>query len=373
MEQMEIKAMQRKIDEYIENLRVTRKFSDEILALIRSDLEFGLTKEQVQQYHRRQWGIKKMKVYSACLRNDYTEDVISVITQDKLTAEQMQVALEFYEKGVPLDTIGSVIGETKTAKEMQTAYQSFLEELQSVEEKAGQAPEYVTELVEQIKEAVEKIQYQEKRYDELNQKLKLIEAARQNEEELQKLEAVIENNKKEMEEMIRKIDGLETGIRERDERIEELKKMRVLQNDISGSGGEEKKEDTPEVDTAASTPVSPPNVVQTQAAAVPVYYTMPFVGSDGKVEYTGVERKVRKVGGVETLIGKLCFKRRSRQDIVKLVASGELVPAQLVQIKIGIEKGLTESQLVELINNNVSAEKMKEIIEIAVLENSLRD
>ena len=56
-----------------------------------------------------------------------------------------------------------------------------------------------------------------------------------------------------------------------------------------------------------------------------------------------------------------------------MVASGDLVPAQLVQIKSAIEKGLTESQLVELINNNISAEKMKEIIEIAVLENSMAD
>ena len=32
---------------------------------------------------------------------------------------------------------------------------------------------------------------------------------------------------------------------------------------------------------------------------------------------------------------------------------------------------IRQGQLVELINNNVSAEKMKEIIEIAVLENSM--
>ena len=63
--------------------------------------------------------------------------------------------------------------------------------------------------------------------------------------------------------------------------------------------------------------------------------------------------------------------KKSRQDIVKLLACGDLVPAQLVQIKSAIEKGLTEAQLVELINNNVSAEKMKEIIDIAVLENSM--
>ena len=54
---------------------------------------------------------------------------------------------------------------------------------------------------------------------------------------------------------------------------------------------------------------------------------------------------------------RLGFKKKSRQDIVKLVAAGNLVPAQLIQIKSGIERGLTEGQLVELINNNVSAEK----------------
>ena len=76
---------------------------------------------------------------------------------------------------------------------------------------------------------------------------------------------------------------------------------------------------------------------------------------------------------MESLFARLSFKKKSRADIVKLVVSGDLVPAQLVQIKSAIEKGLTESQLVELINNNISAEKMKEIIEIAVLENSMAD
>ena len=70
-------------------------------------------------------------------------------------------------------------------------------------------------------------------------------------------------------------------------------------------------------------------------------------------------------------MSKLLFKKKSRADIVKLVASGNLVPDQLVQIKIAIERGLTEGQLVELINNNLAPDRMKEIIEIAVLENSI--
>ena len=108
---------------------------------------------------------------------------------------------------------------------------------------------------------------------------------------------------------------------------------------------------------------------------IPVYYQMPVVDAQGRViQHLPVERTRRSSeGGIAAMIAKLCFKKKSRQDIVKLVSSGDLVPAQLIQIKSGMEKGLTEGQLVELINNNVSAEKMKEIIEIAVLENSMID
>ncbi|MDT2429201.1 hypothetical protein ABQD92_16530 [Enterococcus avium] len=105
---------------------------------------------------------------------------------------------------------------------------------------------------------------------------------------------------------------------------------------------------------------------------IPIFYQVPVVDMQGRVvQKVQVDRSESKTNGVIALLSKLCFKKKSRADIVKLVASGDLAPAQLIQIKSGIEKGLTEGQLVELINNNVAAEKMKEIIEIAVLENSM--
>lgn len=110
------------------------------------------------------------------------------------------------------------------------------------------------------------------------------------------------------------------------------------------------------------------------AYQIPVYYQLPVIDANGRiVQHVQVEKTIRKAnqGAVTGLLGKLGFIKKSRQDIVKLLASGDLVPAQLVQIRNAIEKGLTENQLVELINNNVSAEKMKEIIDIAVLENTM--
>ena len=93
------------------------------------------------------------------------------------------------------------------------------------------------------------------------------------------------------------------------------------------------------------------------------------VKTEKKKELVGKDE--RKSSGIFGVMSKLLFKKKSRADIVKLVANGDLVPAQLIQIKNAIERGLTEGQLVELINNNLSPDKMKEIIEIAVLENSI--
>ena len=129
-------------------------------------------------------------------------------------------------------------------------------------------------------------------------------------------------------------------------------------------------------DTVVSDTIVIPPAAPMMANGIPVYYQVPVVDAAGNVvQRLPIERTTRKSSntGMAGLFARLCFKKKSRADIVKLVASGDLVPAQLVQIKSAIEKGLTENQLVELINNNISAEKMKEIIEIAVLENSMAD
>ena len=138
----------------------------------------------------------------------------------------------------------------------------------------------------------------------------------------------------------------------------------------------QESQSVPQADKKMVDTVAVPQNMQAVANGIPVYYQIPVVDGTGNVvQRLPIERSVRKSSnsGVASLFARLSFKKKSRADIVKLVASGDLVPAQLVQIKSAIEKGLTETQLIELITNNISAEKMKEIIEIAVLENSMAD
>lgn len=104
---------------------------------------------------------------------------------------------------------------------------------------------------------------------------------------------------------------------------------------------------------------------------IPVYYQVPLLQNGRVLQQVEVERSTRKsVGGVG-IFSRLFVKKKSRIDLVSRLAAGDMLPEQLAQIRVAIEKGLYEEQLVELINHSVPVAKMKEIIEIAVLENSM--
>ena len=366
--------------------------SKEVLDLVKDDLEFGLVNDEINLYLDKKWDLRQKKVYSMCLRDELSREVIAVIMREGLDGSQMQVALEFYQKGVPIETVASVIDKGENAKHMQKAFEAVMSNLERVKTSSGESSvvdrEYVKGLVKQIEEAVAKIQFQEQRYDELNKKLKIFENAKQDEavhnglvkklgeteaelsgqqDQLNRANATIarlreqiEEKKKEMEKMQNRIDTLEDKLLER--------ASVATSEKVSVKAEEEKKE------PASTQTFFDEKPIAEKPYQIPVYYQLPVVDASGRViQRVQVEKTIRKgnQGAFTGLLGKLGIMKKSRQDIVKLLASGDLVPAQLVQIRCAIEKGLTESQLVELINNNVSAEKMKEIIDIAVLENSM--
>ena len=244
-------------------------------------------------------------------------------------------------------------------------------------------------------EVVEKINHQNERYDALNKKLSEIETSKDDEEVRERLvkenqdkDALINSQQNELNKASSTIARLRDDIEKKDKEMKRMgDRIESLEDKIISVATENKKEaeskaepqesqSVPQADKKMVDTVAVPQNMQAVANGIPVYYQIPVVDGTGNVvQRLPIERSVRKSSnsGVASLFARLSFKKKSRADIVKLVASGDLVPAQLVQIKSAIEKGLTESQLVELINNNISAEKMKEIIEIAVLENSMAD
>ena len=390
------------IERKIQILR-NKHMDSEVIALVKRDYEYGLTDDEIGLYLNKSYDIEQMKVLSKCLHKGVSEELLILLKENRMAAPKMQTALDYYEKGVPIDAIREIVKKDDTAVNMRRMFDVVLDKLNKAKEQVPQDLEYVKSLVAQMDEVVEKINHQNERYDALNKKLSEIETSKDDDEVRERLvkenqdkDVLINSQQNELNKASSTIARLRDDIEKKDkemkrmsERIESLEdkiigiatdnmKAAEVKNDAGKTENAEAVAGTKEdrTDKKMVDAVAVPQNMQAVANGIPVYYQMLVVDGTGNVvQRLPIERSVRKSSnsGVASLFARLSFKKKSRADIVKLVASGDLVPAQLVQIKSAIEKGLTESQLVELINNNISAEKMKEIIEIAVLENSMAD
>ena len=83
-----------------------------------------------------------------------------------------------------------------------------------------------------------------------------------------------------------------------------------------------------------------------------------------------VEKTVRNSSALGKILSSF-IKKRSRRSLVRLAIEGKLDKEQLAGISAAVKCRLTEDQLCQLIENRVPADRMKELIEIAVLENQM--
>ena len=366
---------------YLGRLRQNPKYTEEIVKLIEDDLRFGLTKEETEEYSSGRYDYRQMCVYSRCLRNGYSREEKAAILKEGLSGEQMAVALEFYEKGVPMDTIAEVVSSAEnTAYAMKRLFSQVLKRIREAEPVNGQDTAYAKELMEQIHEVVEKISCQEKRYDALNEKLKEISTAGQDAQiqnnliaQLSEKDKMLEKQQNELNEarvQIAKLHGEIEAVRKERKALEEQVKNAVrAEPDTAAEPKEPDKEKKPETKAESSAPGVP------ESALYPgIEYHAAVVDKDGNIiRFVPVERMEKKSRGsvITAMFSRLILKKKT--DIVKLLAERDLSPEQLVQVRSAIEKGLSEKQLLVLINNKIPAEQMEEIINIAVYENAMKE
>ena len=363
---------------YLGRLKQNPKYTEEILKLIEDDLRFGLTKEETEEYSSGRYDYRQMRVYSKCLRNNYSKEEKAAILKEGLSGEQMAVALEFYEKGVPMETISGVLSSAEnTAYTMKRLFSQVLSKAKEAEPAGGQDMAYAKELMEQIREVLEKISWQEKRYDALNEKLKEIGTAGQDAQVQGNLIAQLSEKDRMLEKQQNELNEARVAsVKLRGEMEEMRKEMKAVEEQLkkakkteAAAPKEPEKEEKLEKQTEGSAPVLP------ESALYPgIEYHAAVVDKDGNiVRFVPVERMERKDRGsaMSSMFSRLFLKKKT--DIVKLLAEKDLSPEQLVQVRNAIEKGLSEKQLLVLINSKIPAEQMEEIINIAVYENKMKE
>lgn len=329
-----------------------RGVSKEVLELISDDADYGLTREQIARYADKNMDFAHMKICSKCLRNNYDDEVIKVIVADGLSISQMEMALEFYEKGVPIEAVKKITQSGEKAVTMKKLYEDSLAEGNKFEH--DREPEYVTKIIKYLERMNVNLSNADKRFTEVEDVLRTL---LDNNEGQQDFDRILKENQEkdvllsEKQDEINKAYSQATeNSREREVLRKENKKLREKISELEEKYSKKKKSDTEVIEFSKKESSEVDNL-----------------NRHIRIDSNSIERKtpVNSRGAI-SIFTKLAIKTKSRRNLVKLVIEGELDKNQLIQIKSAIEKGLTESQLEEIINGRISAERMKEIIEIAM-------
>ncbi len=284
-------------------------YSGDVMELVKDDLEYGLSPAQVESYlNRADFSSRQKKLYSEALRDNFPKEVLEIAFARGLKVQQMQVACGYVRKGISEDALREVLSEERSAKEMSDMMQDILNRQE--EDAAVPVTELSDSLQEQLDEALQQKEY---------------------------LEQQIAAKEKEIQEGLAKVASQRGTIEEQAARIRELEEQL------------EKRPVRPQVSYEVQ--------MQMEQGKPPVRIPVE------------VERKrSNDVGRFKMLFEK----RKARTDMVKLVSQADLSEGQLAVILAGMEQGLTQEQLTELVHCGATPEKMQIIVEIAALENSMR-
>ena len=378
--------MDRKV--YLKSLKDNPRFTDEMFRLVEEDLRFGLMPGETKAYTEKKLDYGQMKVYSKCLRNGYGKPVMEVITKEGLAGEQMAVAAEFYEKGVPLEAIRKATENTgKTALDMRKELQNAIEELEKERQNRDRKETGIRELISRMEEAVEKINLQEQHYDRINEKLRELYTAGQDVKVQDHLISQLADKDKLLEKQQEQLNGYRVEIAKLRHELEEAKKekstleRKIEEMERQGKSGEQEGA-VPETEEngipiGAKEEIFAGTCSREEQEKMPhfpaEYQAVLFDGNGREVHMVPVEQMEKRRDNkiISSLFSRIRLKRKI--DVVRLVAERGLEPDQLVQIRNAIEKKLTDQQLMVLIDHGLPAGQMKEIIDIAVYENGQKD
>lgn len=404
------------ISEIIEKIRRKNIYDEASIQLIQRDLKSGLSREQTLEYCRvKEWNITQRQLYSNLIHRKESEEVKKTICRDDLSVAQMQVLYNYYFYGVSIGKLKEVLEKDSQPNHMKEIFNRVLDnmgiaipkdetlvdkvtsdnqitdigdthnnhgknKLDNTENDNSIKAEKEDDISDIIKSMNERMEKQDVLYCSM---MKLMEQiVNQNSEEENK--GLLKKYNEQEEQLISQQNELNqanrTVVKLRAEK-EGLEKQVQLLRELKNVPTEENAAKKKEVNETRNSKGKETGVTEMREnyqnlpyvsnGVLPVCYQVPITNNGRIVSSVEIEHGERKSNFRVGIFSKLFIKKKSRANLVKLLAAGELAPEQLEQIRIAIERGLHEGQLLELINNNVSVGKMKEIIEIAVLENNM--
>ncbi len=376
---------------------------DDVLRVAKEDLELGYPKELVALYAESGWQMNRCKKFSSIMRADSDGDLLRLLAEGGFNPYQMQLLANYYEKGVPVAQLRDVGAKNLTAYDMEQALKLVYQanrEAETEKEKAGESRED-KDLQEKIASLTEALSQREKELgeqQEINNKqasegagLRIkIEGLEKQLKELEQEKAGCDSEKRSileerdrfyqqnqtlMEEKSQLIADLEEVQKEKDEMGQRLKEME--NNALAGTAGPQAagiqtaavQQSSGQQKTAGGQGITAEPADNSAGDFAGNDYLAAIRGRNGERHLVPVERSVRrKPDGLKAFAEKILGRGRQSSGLIKQLTGKGLNPAQMEQVRMAIQAGLTEQEVNDLIDSGFSAEEMAQAVEIVVAE-----
>lgn len=363
--------------------------SDEVLKLVKEDFELGYPKELILLYAEAGWKMDRCRKFSSIMRANSDGELLRMLAGGGFNQYQMQLLANYYDKGLTVPQLADVGAKNLPAYDMEQA----LKLVYQANREAGAAQEKEnpeTELSqEKIISMTEELKQREKELEEQqetnNRRAAENAALRTKMEELEQEKAGYESEKKsileerdrfyrqnqllmeekeqliaDIEEVQKEKDGLEQRLKEMEERAAQntFGEQQPAGRQQAASIGQK----IPEQQGTGSENSGDGDMENND-------FLVAIRGRNGEKHLIPVEKTVRrKPDGIRAFAEKILGRGRQSSGLIKQLAGKGLNPAQMEQVRMAVQAGLTEQEVNDLIDSGFSAEEMAQAVGIVLAE-----
>lgn len=366
----------------IQQLSKTKRLSNDVAELVRQDLEYGYTQDMVERYVNTGWNYERMKKFSEILGKTSDQEFISFIEDSQLSARQMDMLLQAHIRQVPLDEMKEVLEQgmteystAKMLRELAKNYEKVRELNENLMPMEGEQPS--SEIMGRIQELVSGVGDNKDFLQKVLLKLEQLDMIQKNGDEvkaslsmtIEKQETLINEQQdrlnQQAKELVQKNNSYENLQKEKEileskyetvtKALEDVRKENTAMKERVESMGREKDATRSERRDVSN----PPDYG---------YEEMSVCG----MPYVQLDRMERKPANhLMAFANMLFFRGKGKNKLLRHLKNASLKPAQMQQVKIAIEKGIPEENVIDIINSGFDATEMEQAIEILLAEKKM--
>lgn len=366
----------------IQQLSRKTRLSNDVATLATQDLEYGYTKEMVERYVNTGWNYERMKKFSEILGKTSDQKFISFIEDSQFSARQMDMLLQAHLKQVPVGEMKEVLEqgmtEFSTAKMLQELAKNY-EKVRELNEKlvSQEGEESNGEIMGRIQELVSGVGDNKDFLQKVLLKLEQLDMIQKNGDEVKaSLSMTIEKQETLINEQQDRLNQQAKELVQKNNRYEHLQKEKeMLENKyetVTKALEDVRKENTAmrerveSMERKTDEPVEEKrNVPNSQQKE----WEQKCVRSMQSVQVDRMERK--PANHLMAFANMLFFRGKGKNKLLHHLKNASLKPAQMQQVKLAIEKGIPEENVIDIINSGFDAIEMEQAIDILLAEKKM--